>query len=139
MAWVDDRIWCHPKFTDLTPAAFASYVKALAYCSGMSTGGVLSSGQQTLLGSTSKVKQELLEAGLWDHVGPNGTVKIHDWEDHNSKRDERRRKDRERKRLLRAAGCPADSPADSPRKPRGQKLGPAHVDGSDGSDGSDRR
>lgn len=98
MAWIDDRIWCHPKFNRLTPSAFATYVRAVAYSSGMSTSGHLDAATQKLVGGTTRVRDELVAAGLWDINGDGRTVAIHDWDDHNSKRDERRAKDRERKR-----------------------------------------
>jgi hypothetical protein len=101
MAWIDDRIWCHPKFTGLSPAGFATYVKSVAYASGMGTKGHLDPSQQKLVGGRPIVRAELIAAGLWDINGDGQTVVIHDWDEHNGKRDERRRKDRERKRELR--------------------------------------
>jgi hypothetical protein len=101
MAWIDDRIWCHPKFNKLTAQAFATYVRAVAYSSGMSTGGQLDQATQKLVGGTRRVRAELVGAGLWDVNGDGETVHIHDWDEHNAKRDERRRKDRERKREAR--------------------------------------
>lgn len=109
MAWIDDRIWCHPKFNHLTAQAFAAYVRSVAYSSGMSTQGRLDPATQKLVGGTRRVKAELVDAGLWDENGDGNTVHIHDWNDHNGKRDERRAKDRERKRAMRAsAGQAAD-------------------------------
>jgi hypothetical protein len=101
MAWIDDRIWCHPKFTELSKSAFGVYCKGLAYSSGMTTGGLLTQGQQKILDATAKDRRELIEAGLWDEIDGSTSVRIHDWDDHNGRRDERRRKDRERKRQLR--------------------------------------
>ena len=37
MAWLDERIWCHPKITDLSDRAFRVYVNSIAYASGMNT------------------------------------------------------------------------------------------------------
>lgn len=104
MAWIDDRIWCHPKFNRLTASAFATYVRAVAYSSGMDTRGQLDPATQKLVGGTTRVRQELVNAGLWDVNGDGRTVVIHDWDEHNAKRDERRRKDRQRKREMRAKG-----------------------------------
>lgn len=103
MAYIDDRIWCHGKFADLSDHAFAVYVKALAYSSGMECKGHLTSGQQRLIGGTAKARRELISARLWDENGDGQSVYIHDWDEHNSKRDERRAADRERKRKLRAS------------------------------------
>lgn len=136
MAWLDDRIWAHPKVTDITDAAFRAWVYAIAYSSGFGTRGVLTHGQQRRIGATPKVRRQLLEFGLWEQHGDDGSIHIHDWEDHNSTRDERREKDRQRKRRERAAARaatnaqtadelgsntrktakrPQDSPPDSPQ------------------------
>jgi len=101
MAWIDDRIWCHPKFANLSAGAFALYVKGIAYSAGMSTGGRLDAGNQKLIGATKTARAQLIDAGLWDVNGDQVTVEIHDWDEHNGKRDERRRADRERKRQAR--------------------------------------
>lgn len=103
MAWIDDRIWCHPKFNGLTPQAFATYVRAVAYSSGMGTAGHLDLPTQKLMGGTRKVRVELVDAGLWDINGDGETVVIHDWDEHNGARDERRAKARERMRRYRAS------------------------------------
>jgi hypothetical protein len=104
MAWLDDRFWCHPKVVGLTPLAYRAYVNGVTYCSGMGTQGRLDGAQQKLVGSSSKQRDELVTAGLWDMNGDGETVVIHDWDEHNGKRDERRRKDRERKRKERRNG-----------------------------------
>jgi hypothetical protein len=108
MAWLDDRIWCHPKFLGLSDAAFATYCKGLAYSSGWGTGGHLNADQQRVIGCTTKTRDELVTAGVWDWTDAAGSVQIHDWDDHNGRRDERRRKDKERKRAARSAGNGAD-------------------------------
>ncbi len=109
MAWIDDRIWCHPKFNPLSPQAFSSYIRGVAYSSGMSTQGRLTAADQKLVGASGKVRVELVNAGLWNMNGDQATVTIHDWEEHNGKRDARRKADRERKRQWRAsAGQGAD-------------------------------
>lgn len=128
MAWLDDRAWCHPKFTDLSSDAFRVYWNGVSYSSGMSTGGVLSPGQQRILGATADTTAELVAAVLWN-VLPTGAVEIHNWAEHNGKRDARRKADRERKRAARnnenpsdeakppdvPVDCPADVPADNPQ------------------------
>lgn len=104
MAWIDDRIWCHPKTAGLSGNAFATYVKGVAYSSGMGTSGYLDPGVQKLIGSTAKVRAELVAASLWDENGDGRSVVIHDWDEHNEKRDERRQRDLERKRRARKEG-----------------------------------
>lgn len=100
MAWLDDRIWCHPKVADLTNAGFRAYVNSIAYSSGFDTKGLLTHGQQRQIGSDAKTRRELITAALWDDVDGK-TVRVHDWHEHNGKRDEKRRQDRERKRRQR--------------------------------------
>lgn len=148
MAWIDDRIWCHGKFADLTDHAFAAYVKAVAYSSGMNCRGHLSLGQQRLIGCDTKARRELINAGLWDTNGDATSIYIHDWDEHNSKRDDRREADRVRKRAARksqgtSAGQRADSPQDAPqdttRTNATASTARPHVDGSEGSEGSDRK
>ena len=128
MAWIDDRIWCHPKFVALSPRAFRAWVQGVAYSSGFGTRGRLSAVQLKLVGATEPVRRELIDAGLWENTA-DGVV-IHDWDEHNGKRDERRAKDRERKRAARAsAGTSADKRAEK-RASRRTLTG----EGSEGSD-----
>jgi len=101
MAWIDDRIWCHPKTVGLSPSAAWTYVKGLAYSSGMGTRGHLDLATQKLIGGNRKVRVELVDAGLWDINGDGESVVIHDWDEHNHARDNRRETDRERKRRWR--------------------------------------
>ena len=97
MAWVDDRIWCHPKFTDLPPAAAWLWVCGTAYCSGFHTRGRLTSGQIKQIGGATRTRRLLIEAGLWADAGA-GAVLVVGWDEHNGARDERRERDRERKK-----------------------------------------
>lgn len=109
MAWLDDRLWCHPKIVGLTDRAHRVYVDGITYSSGMSTKGRLTAAQQKLIGCAAKQRHELVAAGLWDLNGDGTTVLIHDWDEHNGKRDERRAKDRQRKRDARqSAGQDTD-------------------------------
>jgi hypothetical protein len=145
MAWIDDRIWCHPKFTDVSPRGCWTWVKGVAYSTGFATRGVLTSGQQTAIGSTPKIRQELVAAGLWEQAVDNAIL-IHDWADHNSKRDDRRAADRARKRAARAADKSGHSGGTSNGASAGPSAGAssgtstvsARVDGSEGSEGSDK-
>lgn len=154
MAWIDDRIWCHPKLTDVSSDAYRAYVNSVAYSSGFALGGFLTKGQQATIGTIATARRELLVAGLWEtceDIGKGG-IHIHDWDEHNGKRDARKAADRERKRQFRrtqsgqSAGTSApnpqdglqDGPQDRLRTSRGQIVGPAHVDRvtSDGSTSS---
>lgn len=101
MAWLDERVWCHPKFTDLTDRAGWTWAKSVAYACGMATGGVLTPGQQKLMGADAKVRRELVDARLWDEL-EDGSVTIHDWKEHNGQRDAKRKADRDRLRDKRA-------------------------------------
>ncbi len=100
MAWVDDRIWCHPKIAGLSHLAFRIYICSLAYSGGFGLGGVLTKEHQHVIHSTAAARKELVAAGLWEDVG-GGAIEIHDWKEHNEKRDARRRADRDRKRTAR--------------------------------------
>jgi hypothetical protein len=75
-----------------------------------------------------------VRAGLWDEV--EGGIYIHDWDDHNSLRDDKRARDAERKRRARAEGRWNESdrprPKAAPNAPQGRA--PARVDGSEGSE-----
>lgn len=116
MAWLDDRIWCHPKITNVPRATRWEYAAALAYSSGFSTGGHLSPGQLKTIECTSRDRNLLIASGLWDDDGAGG-IFIHDWATHNGKRDARKAADRERKRAERAK-TGDDRPQDSPQDER---------------------
>ena len=113
MAWLDDRVWCHPKLVGLSDAAFRAYVNSITYAAGMGTRGHLSCAQIKLISAKKNSKNELLSAGLWDEVDDG--IAIHDWDTHNGKRDERRAKDRARKRIARAKDSPQDIPQELPQ------------------------
>ena len=104
MAWIDDRLWCHPKLVGLSDRAFRAYIHGLAYSAGMGTRGHLNADQLKLIMPDqryrSRTKTELCVNNFW-HRTETGIV-IHDWQEHNRKRDEKRDKDRERKRAYRA-------------------------------------
>lgn len=132
MAWLDDRIWAHPKIRNVPRATRWIYAAALAYASGFHTEGVLTAGQLKAIECTQKDRQLLVAAGLWEDASTDanvGAIRIHDWKDHNGKRDEKRRADRLRKRAARAkeaemsAGQGTDSPADKPRTRKGASAG----------------
>lgn len=128
MAWLDDRVWCHPKLADVSDRAFRVWVNGMAYSSGFGTRGVLTAGQQRTIGADTKSRRELVASGLWDET--DGGVCIHDWDAHNGKRDARRAADRERKKASRSSGTSAGQSA-------GRSAGQKCVDGSEGSDGSE--
>jgi hypothetical protein len=101
VAWLDDRIWCHPKFADLTDHAFTAYIKGIAYSSGFSTKGHLTAGQLKTIGIDGRAKKELIAAELWHLNGDGKSIDIHDYAEHNEKREARREKERERLRARR--------------------------------------
>lgn len=111
VAWIDPRIWCHPKFADLSDSACWLYVKGVAYCDGFSTKGHLSLGQVRTIGGTPKYRSELVDAGLWDEQADG--FYVHDWEHHNGPRDRRKEEARERMRAHRAANSSANKDANS--------------------------
>lgn len=99
MAWLDDRIRDHPKFLELSDGAFRTHILALCYCSQHATGGHLEA-YLKVARARKRVVNELVSAGLWDREEDG--LWIHDWQEHNEKRDasadERRRQARERQR-----------------------------------------
>lgn len=97
MAWIDDRLWCHPKVADLSDAAYRAFVNGIAYSSGLSTRGFLTAGQRRTIGCGRRAYTELIDAGLWLEQA-DGSVAIKDWDEHNGKRDARKQKDRDRKK-----------------------------------------
>lgn len=117
MAWLDDRIRDHPKMIDLTDTAFRVWVLGLTYCSEHATGGRLDA-YIKVARVPKRTTRELVKAGLWDEED-DGTVWVHDWQEHNEKRDtaadERRAQARERQRRHRekVRGIPRDVTRDS--------------------------
>lgn len=138
MAWIDDRIWCHPKLAGLTARAFRAYVHGLAYSSGFSTHGYLTAAQIKTIGADAASRRELVKAGLWEQ-GEHGIL-IHDWNEHNGRRDAKRAADRERKRRQRERDMTRDTPRDVTRDtdrdtPRDRRA--LTDEGSEGSDGKE--
>lgn len=119
MAWIDDRAWCHPKLVDLSDKAFRAWINGITYAAGFSTGGQLTEAQQRLVGASSRQRDELVAANLWEMNGDG--VRIHDWDDHNGKRDARKAADRERKRAARLLERPQDSPRERPAERRQER------------------
>lgn len=101
MAWLDDRAWCHPKVADLSDLGFRAWVSGILYSCGFGTNGVLTAGVQRQIGAARKVREELVSAGLWEPLDDDA-IAIHDWAEHNGKRDAKRSRDRERQALYRA-------------------------------------
>lgn len=127
MAWLDDRIWCHPKFTGCSKPARWSYVAGVCYSTGFQTRGFLTVGQLRTIGVVARERRELVAAGLWDEL-PDGSVQVHDWDEHNSRRDERRAADRERKSRQRERD-----------RSRVTSAVTARVEGSEGSESKSSR
>lgn len=145
MAWIDDRIYCHPKVLRVSKPARWTYIAGIAYSAGWQTHGILERGALEAIGCEPKQRRELVAAGLWAEL--EGLVVIHDWEEHNGRRDARRAADRERKRRTRNSGMSAghdadkqaDKHADETRKTARTSTLPARVDGSEGSEGKNPR
>ncbi len=112
MAWIDDRIWCHPKLADVSKPARWGFVAGICYSSGFQTRGQLTNGQITQIGIAGRERLELVQAGLWHET--QGGIEINDWGNHNSSRDDKRAKDRERKRRQRNRERPPEVTRDTP-------------------------
>lgn len=119
MAWLDDRIWAHPKFQRVEPAARWIAVSAICYSHGFGLAGRLDPGQQRVIGSTARIRRQLVAAELWEEDG--GDIIIHDWKEHNGKRDEKKQAERdaarERKRKQRARERGEDPQVTAPVTP----------------------
>lgn len=103
MAWLDDRLRDHPKIVRASAPAFKVWALALCYCSAHGTGGRLDEAVKALA-VPRKVTEELVALKLWDREDDG--LWVHDWQEHNSKRDadldERRKAARDRQRRHRA-------------------------------------
>lgn len=104
MTWIklDDSCPHHPKLVGLPDAAFACWVRGICYSSLYLTDGLVPTAALRQVG-TPKAAAELVIAGLW--VVVEGGWRIHDYEDHQSSRDDvldRRDKARERQQRHRA-------------------------------------
>ena len=99
MAWLDDRIRDHPKIIRATPQAFRFWALALCYCSAHGTEGRLAEAVRAL-SIPKRYVGELVRLRLWDSEADG--LWVHDWQEHNQKRDdaveERRKQARERQR-----------------------------------------
>lgn len=100
MAWLDDRAWCHPKLAALSDGGFRVWLSGICYSSGFGLQGRLERHHQRVIQTTPKVRAELIGLELWDEAA-DGAVVIHDWAEHNDKRDARRAAARERKQKQR--------------------------------------
>lgn len=133
MAWLDDRLRDHPKIVKASPVAFRHWALALCYCSAHGTEGRLEEAVKAL-NVPRKIIDELVELHLWDRE-PDG-LWIHDWQEHNSKRDEaveeRRKADRERQRRHRERVRSRDNDRDTTRDESRDSHRDIHRDGPRG-------
>lgn len=136
MAWLDDRVWCHPKVVQVSDKAFRVWVASICYSAGFQLRGTLAPGHQAAIGSTPKVRNELIAYGLWTD-GDKGSVEIHDWAAHNDRRDAERAANRERKRRQRLRDTPVTNGVTSTVTHGVTRTVTAHCEGSEGSEGSD--
>lgn len=96
MAWLDDRLRDHPKIIKASPIAFRHWALALCYCSAHGTEGRLDEAVKAL-NVPKRIVDELVELRLWDRE-PDG-LWVHDWQEHNDKRDAKVSERREQARL----------------------------------------
>ena len=99
MSWarLDDKFPRHPKIAGLTDREFRVHVTAICYCAEYATGGVIPSTAAKTLGITPKIKERLVQLGLWENGG--GVYEIHDFAAYNPKDPTgaaRKRRQRER-------------------------------------------
>jgi hypothetical protein len=119
MTWfkVDDGFWSHEKVIELSPSAGWLWTRAGSYCAHQLTDGAVKRSVLVLLGSSSHVANELVEAGLWDAV--DGGYAFHDWDKYQPTRDEVESKREAWKERQRKARASHKSPGESPRDTQG--------------------
>lgn len=103
MAWfkVDDRLWSHPKWLNLSLEAKALWVSAGAYCAEHESDGFIS--RQTLAivlpnSRQTRAATALVKVGLWEQV--EGGFRFRNWSEYQptkAQQQAKREKDRERK------------------------------------------
>lgn len=91
MAWLDDRIQTHPKIVALSDRAYRAWINCLCYCSMHGTGGHLDAAI-SVHRIPKTIVRELVRARVWDEEDDGFWV--HDWQEHNEKRDEAREEKR---------------------------------------------
>ncbi len=124
MAFLDDRVWVHPKWRLLGDAAYRVGTYAICYSHGFGTRGYLNPVDLMTIGATPALTEELLDVGLWEPASENSSepdplghpavtlavtvesrgIVIHDWDNYNDDDADakRREKNAERQRRSRA-------------------------------------
>lgn len=136
---VDDGMWGHPKFDDVSDAAVALWTRAGSWCCRYLTDGVVPASRVIQLRGNEAAADELVRAGLWRRV--EGGFCFHDWSDIQETKAEvetRRSKQRDEKRQQRATKpkkksemSATDNPKDSGTESRiGEEKGSSSVLGS---------
>jgi hypothetical protein len=103
MAFLDDRLWVHPKWRLLDAEAFRVGIYGLCYAHGFVTRGYLTPVDFLTLDADDDLVAQLVDCGIWDPLDDSGGVtvrdghavrhaldngvRIHDWEQYND--DER--------------------------------------------------
>lgn len=115
MTWfkVDDGFWSHEKVIGLSPSAGWLWTRAGSYCAHQLTDGAVKRAVLVLLGGSSHIANELVDAGLWDAVKDG--YQFHDWDKYQPTREEVESKRESWKERQRAAR--------SKRVSRGDTLG----------------
>ncbi len=109
MAFLDDRVWCHPKWIALSPDAAWVGIKAICYAHGFVTQGRVTADALSIIGATDEIVDEMIAAGLWERSARYGNaLVIHDWSDYNddANAERKRAQTRERVRRHRARNAP---------------------------------
>lgn len=83
---VDDGFYMHPKVLKLSPRAGWLWLRAGCWSAQQMTDGLIPGDIVHVLGGSKKDADELVAAGLWDHV--QGDYGFHDWEKYQPTRDE---------------------------------------------------
>jgi hypothetical protein len=85
VSWLrlDDRFAHHPKVATLSDKAFRAHVQTMLYVAEYGTDGVIPPTSFRITGATPKVREALVEAGLWDENSEKSELFVHDWRVYN--------------------------------------------------------
>jgi hypothetical protein len=83
MPWIriDDNLFLHPKWLQISPSARGLWITALSYCGNQSNGGVVPYQVLPILAGTVEDAQALVDVGLWETGEQCWT--IHDFAEYN--------------------------------------------------------
>ena len=121
MTWIklNDNAPRHPKIAALSDRGFRVWIHSLCYAAEFLTDGIIP--VAFLVTVQARVRDELLDAGLWRLDGPGCVVTIHDYLKHQTSKATIEA-ERRRNAARRTAGTTPGTPMGVPRKNRDQNT-----------------